>query len=94
MRKNILRNLVAFTGAVAMAGCLGSAPTDDTPVNDKQPTSQVTSGHTLVAAAAGAAQSTDPNQQPPSSGNPPSTSGGSFLDTTNHHVGSPEGPLP
>ena len=27
MRKNILRNLVAFTSAVALAGCLGSAPT-------------------------------------------------------------------
>lgn len=27
MRKNILKNLVAFTSAVALAGCLGSAPT-------------------------------------------------------------------
>jgi hypothetical protein len=28
MRKHIWKNLVAFTGAVAFAGCIGSAPTD------------------------------------------------------------------
>lgn len=27
MRKHIWKTLVAFTGAVAMAGCLGGAPT-------------------------------------------------------------------
>ena len=34
MRKNIFKTLVTFTGAVAMAGCLGSAPSGggtDTP---------------------------------------------------------------
>ena len=71
MRKNILRTLVAFTGAVAMAGCLGSAPSGggggSTP-NDPAPKATPgfsTAANGLQPGSTGPTDpSTDPSQNP------------------------------